>query len=216
MATKQKPARRELRAEKRRNEILDEGKAIFLAKDYSSVTMDEIAEAALISRVTLYQYFQGKNDLYGHILLRDMEEMVQSIAQAVNAGKTTQEKIRSLTHEYMNFFQRQPEYFTRLSFFFFPGRIEALPEEIAKRIEERLADGIGVIRDCITSGIANGEVRLVDADALALALWSQLMGYAYAAVVGYAARHGSDDQLVFRTGIEAFIAGISATGQPRT
>ena len=64
-------SRRELRAEKRKDEILDVARVLCLENDFSSVTMEAVASEVLLSRVALYQYFPNRMDLFGSILIRD-------------------------------------------------------------------------------------------------------------------------------------------------
>ncbi|WP_368855672.1 helix-turn-helix domain-containing protein, partial [Acinetobacter baumannii] len=47
-----KERRKQLRIGRRRSEILDAAKQVFLAHDFAAVTIDEIAEAAGFSRAT--------------------------------------------------------------------------------------------------------------------------------------------------------------------
>ena len=47
---RQKLRRQNARAARRREEILDAAKSVFVARDYSAVTIDDIAEAGAFSR----------------------------------------------------------------------------------------------------------------------------------------------------------------------
>ena len=48
---------------RRRQDILDAARALFNAKSYDSVTMDEIAEEADLSRATLYNHYDSNSVL---------------------------------------------------------------------------------------------------------------------------------------------------------
>ena len=52
---------REKKEEKTRKRIVDEALLLFEHKGYEAVTMDAIAEAAEVSRATLYRYFPSKD-----------------------------------------------------------------------------------------------------------------------------------------------------------
>ena len=52
---------------RRRQDILDAARALFNAKSYDSVTMDEIAEEADLSRATLYNHYDSKESIYFQI-----------------------------------------------------------------------------------------------------------------------------------------------------
>ena len=58
------PVRRRLSPDARRAELLAVGEQIFTAKPYEDVSVEDIAEAAGISKNLLYHYFTGKRELY--------------------------------------------------------------------------------------------------------------------------------------------------------
>src|SRR5437879_4586041 len=53
----------ERKADHLRHEIADTAFALFLARNFESVTFDDVARAAGISRRTLFRYFETKEDL---------------------------------------------------------------------------------------------------------------------------------------------------------
>jgi len=204
-----KERRKQLRIGRRRSEILDAAKQVFLAHDFAAVTIDEIAEAAGFSRATIYLYFKSKQEVYTGVLLRDLDRMISGLTEALNRADTVRNNLYRMSTSYMNFFRIHPEYFTTLSFFFFPGRKESLPEEAAQTIENRLADGISAIEEAIRLGIERGEARPVDARAATLSLWGQWMGNAYLAITGHTAIYERTIEQVYADGIEIFLEGLT-------
>ena len=61
-------ARRDRRAARRRQEIMAIGKGMFLSRPYVQVSMEAIAEAADLSKATLYKYFASKVEIYSAIM----------------------------------------------------------------------------------------------------------------------------------------------------
>ena len=55
---------------KRQMEILGAANGVFLGRAFDAVTMKEVAYCAAMSRATVY-----KHELYGRVLLRDMERL---------------------------------------------------------------------------------------------------------------------------------------------
>lgn len=204
-----KERRKQLRIGRRRSEILDAAKQVFLAHDFAAVTIDEIAEAAGFSRATIYLYFKSKQEVYTGVLLRDLDRMISGLTEALNRADTVRNNLYRMSTSYMNFFRIHPEYFTTLSFFFFPGRKESLPDEAAQTIENRLADGISAIEEAIRLGIERGEARPVDARAATLSLWGQWMGNAYLAITGHTAIYERTIEQVYADGIEIFLEGLT-------
>jgi AcrR family transcriptional regulator len=197
-----------MRAERKKDEILDVARRLFLQSDFSSVTMEAVASEVLLSRVTLYQYFPNKMELFASILIRDMNHLVQAMRAAVRPNRLASENLDAISTAYLDFFRERPEYFKKFSFYFLPGRDVNLPEDLTLQLEQRFFEGIKVIQECISDGIKHGELREVDPKTASLAHWSLLMGAAYAAVTGYARRQNLNDRAVSTFGLRTFIEGI--------
>ena len=203
-----KERRRAMRTERRRSEILDAAKKVFLDRDFSTVTIDEIAEGAAFSRATIYLYFKSTQDVYTGVLLRDMDTLISGLIDSLIRTDTVRNNLFRMATSYMNFFRNHPEYFGALSFYFFPGRREPLPDDASATIETRLAEGILSIEEAIKLGIERGEARPVDSRAATLSLWAQWMGNAYLAVTGQTTDYGRSMEQVFADGIDIFLEGI--------
>jgi AcrR family transcriptional regulator len=58
------PQRRRLTPDARRAELLRAGERVFTESSYEDVSIEQIADAAGVSKNLLYHYFNGKRDLY--------------------------------------------------------------------------------------------------------------------------------------------------------
>lgn len=208
-----KERRRTKRIEQRRAQILDAAKGIFLAGEYASVTIDDIADAAGISRATIYLYFKSKQEVYTGLLYRDLDLMITGLTDSFDINDSVRNNLFRMATSYMNFFRVHPEYFTTLSFFFMPGRKETLPPDAAERISTRLNDGILTIEEVIKLGISRGEARPVDARAATLSLWGQWMGNAYLAVAGRTTIYERTIEQIYADGIDIFLDGLTMRGR---
>ena len=84
MSTRQKQER-----EWHRQFILERAANEFAERGYEGTTMDRIAEAAEVSKGTLYNYFSGKQEIFFSILHNGMDQVLQMIDQHVPApGKS--------------------------------------------------------------------------------------------------------------------------------
>ncbi|GIL01618.1 MAG: TetR family transcriptional regulator [Alphaproteobacteria bacterium] len=72
-------------ARERRNAILDAGLAMFMRYGFNRVTMDDIAQAAGISRPALYRDFRNKADIYAALAER-MLDRAAAAAEVVLTG----------------------------------------------------------------------------------------------------------------------------------
>ena len=61
--------------EARRQQILDAAVALILANRHSSCTLEQVAEAAHISKPLIYKYFPKREDLMKAILEREFLEL---------------------------------------------------------------------------------------------------------------------------------------------
>lgn len=207
---KQKARRQNLRAARRREEILDAAKSVFVTRDFSGVTIDDIADAGGFSRATIYIYFKTKQDIYAGVLLRDLETLIGGLTRSLVESDTIRNNLFRMAMSYMEFFKVHPEYFTTMSFFYMPGRKETLPPEAAAIIGARLNDGILAIERAIKLGVERGEARPVDARAATMALWGQWMGTAYLEIAGRTAIYGRTIEKIYAEGIDIFLEGLTS------
>jgi AcrR family transcriptional regulator len=88
--------RRRLRAEERRESILDAGNMVFGQRGYDTVRIDDVAAAAGISKALIYEHFRSKQELYGELMNRAALEMLDRIvaagSEADAAGATRLER----------------------------------------------------------------------------------------------------------------------------
>ena len=64
-------------AEFRCTEILEAARKVFSKKGFANVTVDEIAEAAGLTKATVYQYFPSKQEIYLTALRAGVSELAE-------------------------------------------------------------------------------------------------------------------------------------------
>lgn len=77
--------RRRLRAEERRESILNAANMVFGQRGYDTVRIDDVAAAAGISKALIYEHFRSKQELYGELMNRAALEMLDRIVGAGSA-----------------------------------------------------------------------------------------------------------------------------------
>jgi AcrR family transcriptional regulator len=77
--------RRRLRAEERRESILDAANMVFGQRGYDTVRIDDVAAAAGISKALIYEHFRSKQELYAELMNRAALEMLDRIVGAGSA-----------------------------------------------------------------------------------------------------------------------------------
>lgn len=74
------------RAERRR-QLVEVARSLFVEHGYAQTSMDQIAEAAAVSKPVLYQHFPGKHELFLHLLDVEVESLVQRISEVLGAER---------------------------------------------------------------------------------------------------------------------------------
>lgn len=64
----------------KRQAILDAAKRAFIAHGYSGASMEAIAEAAPVSKPTLYNHFKGKQELFAAVIAGQCESLLNTLS----------------------------------------------------------------------------------------------------------------------------------------
>jgi len=104
--------RKEKEKEQRRREIIMTAMDFFISKGFKNTKMEEIAHKASLSKGTLYNYFDSKNDLYlvvGTIAIRKINEFYEAIDLT---SKSEMERLLTLGYAIYEFSKKFPELYT--------------------------------------------------------------------------------------------------------
>jgi AcrR family transcriptional regulator len=83
--------------ERRRPQILDVAFELFLERGYRATSMQQIAQAAGVSKPVVYACFAGKAELYGALLDREEQRMLGQLGAALAAGAQPGDVLGTLT-----------------------------------------------------------------------------------------------------------------------
>jgi len=101
--------RKKREKEMRKKQIQDAAMAVFMNKDFHSVTIDDIANEAELSPATLYLYFKNKYELYASLHLMYLEDLHDQIEEVYENGSlSTEEKIIRFKDAMYYAFQNNP------------------------------------------------------------------------------------------------------------
>lgn len=81
-----------LTADARRSQILDVAIDVFGKAGYYGASMNDIAEAAGVTKPVLYQHFDSKSDLYAALLEEVGNRLLRAIAEATRSAKNGREQ----------------------------------------------------------------------------------------------------------------------------
>jgi AcrR family transcriptional regulator len=138
---------------------MEKAEELFCKLGYKSVSMDEIADAAGISKMTIYKYFSSKEDLFIKVVESVSDNAYLKLESLINEVDGTIEKIDAL----LNFSLDSLRFF---SVAFYKDVMDN--QYIAKKlIENKKTMSKKIFMDIIEEGIGKGEVRKLDVEFVA-------------------------------------------------
>lgn len=149
-----------LPADQRRLQLLEVARVRFAEQGFHATSMDEIAEAAGVTKPVLYQHFPSKRALYVELLEDTGRELLTMLAEATGRAASPRERVELGFRAYFNFAVGN-----RQSFRLLLGTAIRTDPEFARIVEEI----IGAAAETISTLIeipASDEQRLVLASAL--------------------------------------------------
>ena len=165
--------RKEREKEHRREEILNAAQRVFFEKGLQAATMDEIAEAAELSKGTLYLYYKSKEDLYLAVMMHGMEILYSMFVQTTSTKEPTIVQLVKLGNAYYDFFREHRSYFRMFYFFQNPQFHKGVSEEMMQACSKENQAVWKTVIDLIQRGIDEGEIRSdISPVEMAVILWS--------------------------------------------
>jgi AcrR family transcriptional regulator len=165
--------RKEREKEQRREQILDAAEKVFFSKGFPAATVDDIAEAAELSKGTIYLYFKSKEDILLGIHLRGEDIMLDMFRKATTADEPVLTLVNNLGEAYYEFFQRHRDYFRIFQFFNNPQFHKVASQEMLDLCHEHGRKIWKVVTDLIERAVSE-RVFEPDLNPLqaAIILWS--------------------------------------------
>lgn len=80
--------------DRRKAEILSAAEKVFGERGYSAATVEEIARRANISKGSIYNYFQNKQDIFAEIFLRELSDDDNSLGILIQQNIPAREKFQ--------------------------------------------------------------------------------------------------------------------------
>ncbi|MGC9367873.1 MAG: TetR/AcrR family transcriptional regulator [bacterium] len=143
----------------RKNEFADAAQHLFYTRRYEKTTIEEIADFAGYTKMTLYSYFQSKDEIYIVVFIRSLVERVKYIEKGLLSGNNGYQQLKNIAHKYFEFYSERPE---QLKFFQSWQKWTVDESKISNSILEKYREinlqGIDYIRKAIVNGINDGSL----------------------------------------------------------
>jgi AcrR family transcriptional regulator len=174
--------------ERRRAEIVNAAERLYAEKGWDSVTMDQVAKAARLSRALLYVYFRDRDELQFAIGERALKLLHERFTAAAAQQARGLDQAEAIGRAYMAYAKEYPHYFDLCARF----QAHAMSPDPGSNEDACAAAGeaaIGVVVAAIHTGIADGSIRkdIGDPMLFAVTLWAFTHG-----VIQLAMAKGSD------------------------
>jgi TetR/AcrR family fatty acid metabolism transcriptional regulator len=176
----QKLSRRERERQNRRDQILQAAWEVFSSKDYDSATIDEVADAAELSKGTVYLYFQNKADLFLSTVAMGMERLSATIQEAVSSSSDPAAGLREVIRCTLDFHEKNAGFFKILSSeqAHFDMHTEMRDgRNFKKSILAEFSRNVDMLADYIRRGIEIGVFKQVNPEDAASVLLSAARGF---------------------------------------
>ncbi|NIM91879.1 MAG: TetR family transcriptional regulator [Candidatus Aminicenantes bacterium] len=181
--------RKRHRIEENKEFILKAAEKVFTLKGYSLATMDQIAEEAQFSKVTLYRYFKSKSAIFLEIINKSFGDVHQKMTKILLEKRSAVEKLWELIHCMSSYYQQKKNL----------ARILVLERSLMKKIlnidprerlfpssehpripadfKAKMEDIYNIMCEIINEGIESGEFRKVDIKDACFVLGAMLRGF---------------------------------------
>jgi len=142
--TARPPASR-LPAARRRRQLLDVALELFALRGYHTTSMNEIAEAAGVTKPVLYQHFRSKRELYLELLEDVGGQLRDGIGKATSEAPSPREQVRA---GFLAYFTFVAEHRTAFQLLFGGGsRRDAEFADAVRTVELSVAESIAALID---------------------------------------------------------------------
>ncbi len=149
-----------LSANARRDQLLDVALTTFARAGYHETSMNDVADAAGVTKPVLYQHFESKRDLYQALLDAVGERLISAIRAATGNVTTGRERTDRGFRAYFRWVADHPEAFVLMY-----GGASRQDQEFAHAVRKVTDEAARAIAPLIEAGI-DDEHRLTLAHAL--------------------------------------------------
>lgn len=202
----------------RRQSILAAAKHLFYDKGYHTVTMEDIAEEAELSKGTLYLYFDSKDELYISIIMEGFELLEERLDKILESGGGIDERGKKMFFAFIDHCLENREHFRITQYFLNENARQNISEKLIESVTEQNLRLLTQVARLMQEGIDAGQIR-EDVNPLSFAViaWRTATGMLDLALVGDNLADigpGSYSDL-FESGFDILMNGVRRTDYRR-
>ncbi len=164
----------------RRQQILEAATACFSRKGYYASSMDDIAAELSFSKTLIYYYFKNKRDIF----LAMLDEWARQSTDAWEMMFSPEEDVKTQLRKGLEYGVQLIIQFKDLARIEFEFYAEASRDDVVRKaIQDLFVRFRAEFKRLLDAGIANGEFRPLNAEALSAVLFGTYEGLAMQAIV---------------------------------
>ncbi|MGY1802608.1 TetR/AcrR family transcriptional regulator [Blastococcus sp. SYSU D00922] len=133
--------------EQRRRQLLDIGRELFAQRGFEATSVEELAAHADVSKPVVYEHFGGKEGLYGAVVDREMQALLDRFTSALSVPGPPREMLESAALVLLDYIEEETDGFRVLTRDA-PGQsagasFSSLIGEVARKVEHILGREFG-------------------------------------------------------------------------
>jgi AcrR family transcriptional regulator len=170
-------ARRERERTARREAILDAAGELIAEQGYHGMRMDGVADAAELSKGTIYLYFENKDALCAAVATRLIDTLIPVIERAIENTPTGLDAVRKLLQKYYDFTEENPHHFRFALAWLSAGERMDDSTEAFQIYRGRVGKLLSLVVAALERGQVDGSIRPeLDPLPQAMQLWTSSLG----------------------------------------
>ena len=145
--------RRRLPAGERRAAILRAALEVFASRGFHAASIDDIAQAAGISKALIYEHFESKQQLYVSLLEAEVADLFARLAASAGTDEPGDVRLRAGIDAFLGFVEERRGAFRML----FRAASDAQVTEVLARVERQATDAIAALMASEPTADTSGE-----------------------------------------------------------
>ena len=160
---------------KKKKNIIDTATTLFATQGFDGTTTLQIARDAGVTEPLIYYHFEGKDDLFTHIIQNGFEVYFKRLETLHKETSTQFEKIENLINVHFDFLQEmQDEIY--LTFSTCPAKLKDKTHVCVKNLEKQRKLLENYLGDCLKTGIEKGEFHDIPIKESVSLLYGMIIG----------------------------------------
>ncbi|MCG6910561.1 MAG: TetR/AcrR family transcriptional regulator [Deltaproteobacteria bacterium] len=141
---------------KKKQNIIETATRLFASQGFDGTTTLQIAREAGVTEPLIYYHFEGKNDLFTHIIEKGFNFYFERLNSLDTESDTNFEKIENLVTLHFRFLREIPDEIY-LAFSTCPAKLQDKSHVCTKKLKTQRQWLEDYLTDCVRKGVDSGE-----------------------------------------------------------